>query len=92
MSERITAGTISGCAERTIEVHSAVEMFAGGYERKKYLEGTLGTKHISLVERSGSPEKLQYYARHWQAFRDIGLPVVPTLRTSSSGSLLATDL
>src|SRR5664279_1790609 len=62
--------------------------FKGGREDKNLLEGTIGSHRVSLIERDYNP----HYVTNWHAFREVGLPVVPTLRTSSWGTLLLTDM
>src|SRR6266567_1114957 len=87
MSESITAYPISGAKPREIQVNAKIPLH-GGNETKNRLEGTLAQREVSLIERPLD----QNYVDNWYAFREVGLPVVPTLRESSRGTLLVTDV
>lgn len=53
-----------------------------------FTEGLVPGQEVSLVERPYEPA----YPQAWLGFRDIGLPVAPTLLKTSRDTLLTTDM
>ena len=94
MRERITASPISGLSAVSFGVVSEQPFWNGGIEKKNYLRGNTGvserSRSVRLVERRTG--NASTYIEKWQMLKDAGLPVVPTLRMSSRGTLLLTDL
>jgi hypothetical protein len=75
----------------TLDQTSSTQFHAGGWEEKSLIEATVGDHEVSLVKRHYDP----HYIETWQAFREAGLPVVPTLRLAEIDgypSMLMTDL
>lgn len=88
MSEQIIAEPISGRAEHSLEEVSQKEVGIGTEGGKRYLEVKVGNSEARFFERPYSKEVV----RIWKIFRDLGLPVVPTLRKTSRETLLMTDV
>jgi hypothetical protein len=87
ISETITANPISGLNPVTINVQTTTDLKLGGTS-KWIIEGKVGSQDVSLVERQFD----ENYVSSWHTFREAGLPVVPTLRKSSKGTLLVTNV
>lgn len=79
---------VPGRAPRMLDIQRSATLFAGGYEKKQFLEGTAGDRPISLIERPMD----EFYIEHWKAFKEVGFPVVPMLRQSENNTLLVTDV
>lgn len=88
MIESISAFPISGIRARELLISSSVPLGDNGKELKYRLEGSLRSKKVYLVERTFDPK----YIEMWHVFKEVGLPVVSSLRKSSRGTLLVPDM
>lgn len=89
MSEKIEVQRLSGHGFSVYDV--VKEPFLAGGACPKYLvEGVSGRSNkFSLVERYDPGND---YEKSWRLYKEIGLPVVPTLRRGKNGNIFITDI
>ncbi len=89
MNQKIEVQRLSG---RGLTVYDVVKerFFAGGAQPKNLIEGVSGrSSKFSLVERYDPGND---YEKSWRLYKEIGLPVVPTLRRGKNGNIFITDI
>lgn len=101
MQENLTAASVYNSDIRTpLTIYDKVAI-GMGEETKALLHAHIGKHSIALLERTFDrdprdptvqPETVRRYIDTWKAFRAADMPVVPTLRLSSAGTVLATDI
>ena len=90
MIERQVLFPVQGRARGTVAYLENPFFFrAGGTEPKNYVRGRVGNYDISLIERI---HETNSYERNWKAFKEAGLPVLPTLRKTLEGRLFVTNV
>lgn len=92
--EILTANPISGNKSRRISEITSDKILGLGEEDKFVLQGVMRrgeqSRRVSLIERPyDNPERI---IKIWKKFKEIGLPVVSTMRQIENGSLLLTNL
>lgn len=85
---------VSGKKAREVQVEESTTFRRGGAHLKEIILGFLRKKQVRLVERDFG-QRTEHIIANWQALKNAGIPVVPTLRRlkkENSETLVMTDL
>ena len=84
-----------GKNKHTLEPKNKKDFWEGGYKKKHRIEATMRhgerQRNVSVVERKPKEGSREYF-RKWESLKMAGLPVVPTMRTTDTDTVVMTDL
>lgn len=95
VEESFSVEKTDGLNTHDIKVLSKKQFEKGGVEKKFRIEGEISrgekTKAVSLVERDFGERNKDYLGK-WKKLKEVGLPVVSTMRLTDQNKIVMTDL